>query len=220
MDLTKQDVIQRVKEFECLGLSPEQKYPGVTRILGGTKDMTGLIAWRNRVGDEEADRILKESQSIGTSLDKLVMKCFESDFNQDDHKDEPGFDLYRQLKAPLKKVEPISLQLKVWSDKLKVMGYLDILGFYDGDLTLMDVKNTKTTKNREYVEDYFLQCTLYSLMLYDLLGIEVKQIALLMADRSSTVPQIFVERTSKYVREAVRRVNAYYRQLESNPLSV
>lgn len=203
-------VVQSIHDFIDSGRQPQNKYPGVTRVLSGTKDESGLLEWRKRVGEEEAERILRESHVIGTSLDRLVMSSFDESFVQEDYKDEPGYDLYRQLKAPLLKVDPIALQLKVWSDKLRVMGYLDIIGFYDGVLTLIDVKNTRTTKQRKYVEDYFLQCTLYCMMLYDLLGIEVKQIGLLIADRSNTAPQIFIERTKDHVREALHRVAQYH----------
>lgn len=212
--MTDKEIIQKIKAFESSGLEPREKYPGATRVLSATKDDTFLKEWRKRIGDEEADRILNESLEIGTSLDRIVMESFNPDFNQDAYSKEKGFDLYRQLKAPLKRIQPISLQMKVWSDRLKVMGFLDIIGFLDGELTLIDIKNTRNTKKREYVKDYFLQCTLYSMMIYDLLGIEVKQIALLIADRSNTVPQIFIERTKDYVREALDRV-AFYNNTRS-----
>jgi hypothetical protein len=209
------EVFQRVEDFLTSGKEPASKYPGVTRVLSGTQDQTALLEWRRRVGEAEADRIVQESCSIGNSLDALVQKHFtESNFKQENYKSETGYDLYRQLKKPLADVEPCALQLKVWSDKLRVMGYLDILGLYKGQLSVMDVKNTRTTKRKEYVEDYFLQTTIYSLCLYDLLGIEVKQIVLLIADRSNTVPQIFIERTKNHVRTSINRIKAYHQAQE------
>ena len=38
-----------------------QKVPSVTTILGRMKDMTGINKWRDRVGHEEAQRILTEA---------------------------------------------------------------------------------------------------------------------------------------------------------------
>ena len=43
-----------------------------TRILDGTKDKSGLEAWRKRVGEEEANRITEEGISIGKSMHKYL----------------------------------------------------------------------------------------------------------------------------------------------------
>lgn len=216
---TKLHVVQSIHEFMDRlesGLKPPERYPGVTKILGGSGDKTFLIEWRKRIGDAEADRILNESLKIGTSLDTLVQLSFNDNFEQATHQHEAGYGLYKQLKPELRKVDPISLQLKVWSEKLKVMGYLDIVGYYDGVLSIIDIKNTRTSKRREYVDDYFLQCALYAMCIHDLLGIEIKQLVLLIGDRSTTQPQVFIERTKNYVCEAVRRTHLYYDLLQQS----
>lgn len=208
----KLEIIQKIHDHQdrvLNGFTTPEKYPGVTTVLGKTKDDTFLLEWRKRIGDAEADRIVKESQRIGTSLDTLVQMSFDDNFEQATHQHEAGYDLYRQLKKDLRRVDPYALQLKVWSDRLRVMGYLDIVGTFDGVCSIIDIKNTRTTKKREYVEDYFLQCTLYSMCIHDLLGLEIKQLVLLIADRSSTQPQVFIERTNKYVPQALRRIRQY-----------
>jgi hypothetical protein len=210
---TKLHVVQTLHGFMDeleAGRKPPERYPGVTKVLGGTSDKSFLIEWRNRIGEAEADRILSESYRIGNSLDKLVQLSFDDTFEQATHEQEAGFGLYKQLKKELQKVDPICLQLKVWSERLKVMGYLDIVGYYDGVLSLIDIKNTRTSKRREHVEDYFLQCALYSMCIHDLLGIEIKQLVLLVGDRSASRPQVFVDRTKNYVCEAVRRAINYH----------
>lgn len=215
---TKLHVVQSIHGFMDeleAGRKPPERYPGVTKVLSGSGDKFFLIEWRKRIGDAEADRILNESHAIGTSLDKLVQLSFDDNFEQATHQHEAGYDLYKQLKKELRKVDPIALQLKVWSERLKVMGYLDIVGYYDGVLSLIDIKNTRTSKKREHVDDYFLQCALYSMCIHDLLGIEIKQLVLLVGDRSTTRPQVFVERTKNYVVEAIRRTRLYYDQLSA-----
>lgn len=193
---------------------PAEKYPGVTKVLGGTKDMTGLNAWRDRVGHEEADRITNESRLIGNSLDKLFNDSLISDtFDESLYKDEVGFRLYKQLKPALAEVEPIAVQMKVWSDYMKMMGYLDCFGTYKGKLTLIDCKNSKSEKREEYLEDYFLQCTAYSMMIYEMLGIQVRQLALFIARRDSPFPQIIVRDIKPWVPEVMKRVKTYYGNL-------
>lgn len=214
------EIVQRVHSFidryEKGEIKPLSKYPGVTRILSATKDAPGLDAWKARVGDEEADRILKESHTYGNSLDKMLTDCWDEGWNIEDHKSELGYRLYLQLVPHLKHVDPIALQLSVWSDRLKVRGILDCLCFYKGKLTMLDFKNARHEKKPEYVEDYFLQCTLYSMMLYDLLGIEIKQIALFIGVRDKAFPQVFVRETKDYVKPVIGRVAEYYNQPSSS----
>ena len=50
-------------------LTPDgEKLPSVTTILGATKDMTHLIEWRKRVGEENAKRITTEAAGVGTAM--------------------------------------------------------------------------------------------------------------------------------------------------------
>lgn len=203
-----------VEDFKAAGNKPLAKYPGVTKVLSATKDNTGLDAWRARVGNEEADRIVRESQAIGTSLDKMFNESLLSDtFEESLYKDEPGFTLYWQLKPYLARVKPVAVQMKVWSDHMKMMGYLDCLGLYDDTLTLIDCKNSKREKKEEYLEDYYLQCTAYSMMLYEMLGIKIKQMALFIARRDSPFPQIVVRDIKPWVPEVLNRVKTYYGNL-------
>lgn len=205
---------QLVEDYKAAGNKPLEKYPGVTKVLSATKDMTGLDAWRRSVGDAEADRIVRESQAIGSSLDKMFNESLTSDmFEESLYKDEPGYKLFRQLKPALAKLQPISVQMKVWSDHMKMMGYLDCLGLYDGKLTLVDCKNSKKEKREEYLEDYFLQCTAYSMMIYEMLGLKVGQLALFIARRDSAFPQIIVRDIKPWVPEVLKRVKNYYGNL-------
>ncbi|USV41132.1 exonuclease [Xanthomonas phage BUDD] len=204
-----------VEEFKADGKKPLERYPGVTRVLSGTKDMTGLDAWRDRVGHEEADRIVAESKAIGSSLDKIFNDSLESVINQVPfeeslYENDVGYRLYGQLKPYLKRTQPVAVQMKVWSDHMKMMGYLDCLGLYDNVLTLIDCKNSKKEKREEYLEDYYLQCTAYSMMLYDMLGIKIKQMALFIARRDSPFPQIIVRDIKPFVPMVLGRVKNYY----------
>lgn len=193
---------------------PLARYPGVTRVLSGTKDMTGLDAWRARVGDEEADRIINESKMIGSSLDKIFNDALDPDnrsnFDLRLYKDEVGFKLFRQLEPYIKHIDPVAVQLKVWSDRMRMMGYLDCLGYYKGVLTLIDCKNAKREKTAETIHDYYLQCTAYSMMVYEMFGIKVKQLGLLIARRDQAFPQVEVKPIAPYVPEVLDRVRQYY----------
>lgn len=206
-----QDMVSKaVIDFVNSGIDIEKGiYPGVTKVLDKTSDKTFLEEWRIRVGDEEADRIIKESQDIGNSLDNLIVESFKDEFNEKDYKGEEGFYLFKQLSNSLRKIKPIALQLKIWSDKYKIMGYLDCLGYYNGELSLIDFKNSRRKKLPDHYHNYLLQCTMYCIILKVLLNIEVKQIVLLIGVRDSASPQIVIERTKDYVKEAYNRIVEY-----------
>lgn len=192
---------------------PKEKYPGVTKVLSKTKDTSGLDAQIARVGQEEADRIVEESKAIGSSLDKIFNDSLgenRNNFNPSLYKGEPGLKLYQQLEPSIKEIEPVAVQLKVQSDTLKMMGYLDCLGIYRGKLTLIDCKNAKREKTEEYLFDYYLQTTAYSMMIYDMFGIKVEQIALFIARRDISFPQIIVKDYKQYIPEVLKRVRDYY----------
>ena len=53
--------------------SNQNPVPSVTTVLSGTsKSKDGLIQWRNRVGEEEAERIIKQSTDIGTAVHEAI----------------------------------------------------------------------------------------------------------------------------------------------------
>jgi genome maintenance exonuclease 1 len=53
----------------------DTKLPSVTEILKATESeekKNSLLKWRQRVGNEEADRIMKTSSSRGTKMHKYI----------------------------------------------------------------------------------------------------------------------------------------------------
>ena len=44
------------------------KVPSVTTILSKTKDMTHLIEWKKRVGEQNAQRIVTEASGVGSAM--------------------------------------------------------------------------------------------------------------------------------------------------------
>ena len=48
--------------------SKGKEVPSVTNILSSTSDQSGIDKWKQRVGLEEAERILQESTSIGSTV--------------------------------------------------------------------------------------------------------------------------------------------------------
>ena len=47
-------------------------FPSITTVLSGTSDKSSLVAWRERIGEVEADRISKLSMNRGTVMHRLI----------------------------------------------------------------------------------------------------------------------------------------------------
>ena len=60
--------------------SNQNPVPSVTTILSNTsKASDGIAAWRNRVGDKEADRIIKQSTDIGTAVHEAIERYLNNE---------------------------------------------------------------------------------------------------------------------------------------------
>ena len=54
--------------------------PSVTTVLSGTsQSKAGIDQWRQRVGDEEADRVIKQSTDIGTAVHEAIEKYLNNE---------------------------------------------------------------------------------------------------------------------------------------------
>jgi ATP-dependent exoDNAse (exonuclease V) beta subunit len=188
-------------------------YKGVTKVLSLTKpqeDVDSLKKWRESIGEEKTEAILQESMSIGSSLDSIIERyLIDNRINYRDYKNEPGVKLFYQMKPVLDKINPIGMQIHMYSDKYKIQGYLDCVGFYKDKLVMIDFKNSRKTKSIENIRDYFLQCTIYILMIYEMTDILIQDIVIMIARRDSPTPQVETAKVIDYIKLAKERLKQY-----------
>ena len=60
-------------------------------------------------------------------------------------------------------------------------GTVDCIAEYNGELAIVDFKTSKEPKPREWIENYFVQAVGYACMLYELTGISVKKLVIIMS---------------------------------------
>ena len=139
-----------------------------------------FVEWRKRVGDKEADRITKRATSRGTSTHTLIENYL---LNKDVEFDKPGPKmLFTQAKKTLQNINNIyALEKSLYSTELGVAGTVDCIAEYNGELAIIDFKTSKKPKPREWIEHYFVQCMAYGCMLYELTGISIKKLVIIMA---------------------------------------
>ena len=176
--------------------------PSVTTVLSATsKSKDGIAQWRNRVGDEEADRIIKQSTDIGSSVHEAIEKYLKdeewNDFGESQNE-------YIAKKISQKFVDTgLNNITEIWGlesglvlDNLYA-GTADCIGEYNSIPTLIDFKTAKKIKKREWIEDYFLQGCAYANAHNVMFGSEIQQIVILMVDRD-LIFQEFIVRPAEF----------------------
>ena len=139
-----------------------------------------FVKWRKRVGNEEADKITKAATARGTDMHTLTEHYLK---NEDLPEVRPISDfLFKIAKGKLNKIDNIyALEGPLYSKELGIAGTVDCIAEYDGELSIIDFKTSKKPKPREWIEHYFVQAMAYGCMLYEMKGISIKKLVIIMA---------------------------------------
>ena len=169
-----------------------------------------FINWRKKVGDQEADRITKAATSRGTDMHTLTEHYLKND---DLPTVQPISDfLFKIAKGELNKIDNIhALEGSLYSKELGIAGTVDCIAEYNGELAIIDFKTSKKPKPRDWVEHYFVQCMPYGCMLYEVTGISVKKLVIIMACENGECviyeeydKAKYIKLLGKYIRKFVR----------------
>jgi genome maintenance exonuclease 1 len=143
--------------------------PSVTTILSATKseeDKAAILAWKQRVGTVEAERIKKEASARGSSMHSYIEQFLYGKLNQELLEDN------NKSKKMAEEIIDNGLKnklLEIWGSEAtiyypgKYAGTADCIGVYEGKESILDFKQSNKPKKEEYIEDYFLQIGAYSL---------------------------------------------------------
>ena len=174
--------------------------PSVTTVLSATsKSKDGIAQWRNRVGEAEADRIVKQSTDIGSSVHDAIEKYLKDElwdiFENTENELIAKKITHKFVNDGLKKITEIwGLEVGLVLDNLYA-GTADCIGEYNSIPTLIDFKTAKKIKKREWIEDYFLQGCAYANAHNVMFETDIQQIVILMVDRDLMFQEFFVRPT-------------------------
>ena len=188
-----------------------ERYPSVTTVLGKMSDKTALNEWRKRVGEEEANRVSARASTRGTNIHNMCEKYI---LGQEIDTSLPhNMMIFRQIKMILDdKVDNIiATECTLFSHHLKIAGTCDLIADYDGRLSIVDYKTSTKRKRKDWIEGYFLQCSLYAYMLWEMTGIAVKDIVVIIGVDDDIDAQVFVEKPSNYIEKAADMVKSYHK---------
>ena len=192
----------------CVG---DTFYPSVTTVIGHSKKKA-IMAWRNKVGEEEANKISKRASTRGNKCHKLA-ELYLSNESISKYKDDPlSMGLFYQIKPYLDSIDNIhALEAPLSSKVLKLAGRVDCIAEYKGELAIIDFKTSTKEKREEWIHDYFAQETAYAIMFQELTGLIPKKLVTIIACETGE-PQVFeIYDTITFARKLKDYIDAYRR---------
>jgi genome maintenance exonuclease 1 len=193
------------------------KLPSVTTILAKTKDQSYLNKWKEKVGNEEAERIKNHSSKRGTAMHKFLEKYLEGSGYED--------------------LTPIGQEAKSMAQKIIEIGLTPISEYYGTEVTLyypglyagstdliclhndmetvVDFKQANRPKRTEWIEDYFLQIAAYC-MAHDFVHKSNIRQGIIMV----STPDLFYQEfkfqdkdLQKWKHQWLKRLDRYYKEV-------
>jgi len=198
-------------------ITEKGKYPSVTSVLS-ILNKDSILAWRKRVGEEEANRVSARAASRGTRMHTLCEQFLLTDEDPEFKLDvfgekEQGAKLYESIKKYLNNIDNIhALESPLYSHHLQVAGTVDCVAEYEGTLSVIDFKSSSRLKTRDDIHSYFYQTAAYGQAFYELTGIVVKQSVIIMGIEDDK-PLIFVEKIKDWLPEFMN-IRKQYRKLK------
>lgn len=187
-----------------------ERYPSVTTVLSAMEDKTHLDEWRQRVGDEEADLTMRRASTRGTNIhDMLERYVLGEEIDVSMPSNRMVFNQVRRvLDTRIGAVRAVESQL--FSHKLKIAGTCDLVAEFDGRLSIIDYKTSAREKHKDMIEGYFLQTSLYSYMLWEMIGLPALDIVVIIGSDDTNEALIFQEKSKNYISKASQMVKDYH----------
>jgi hypothetical protein len=200
-----------------LYVTPYGSYPSVTSILSVVKDHSdGLQAWRDRVGDEEADKITNEAAARGNDLHDFSEKYLLNTLKRSDLHGQART-LFNRTKRYLDDIQlVIGTETALWNDKDQYAGRADGIVMLDDHLTILDHKNSRRPINlnmqfgRQKLWKYQAQCALYGRALYQMKGWRATKGCLIIGNHLTSSADKFFFDLEPFEKEIDLIVEAYY----------
>jgi genome maintenance exonuclease 1 len=191
-------------------------YPSVTTVMSHASKES-IKAWRERVGEEEANKISNQAATRGTKIHDLcenVLLNNDIDTNNLSLLDKQMWDRFcPAVLDPLILNNIHALEDPLYSDHLRMAGRVDCIAEWEGKLSVIDFKTSRKSKKKEWIDNYFMQCTSYAIMFEEMTGIPVPQIVVAIAVEDE-FPQVFVEKRDNYVTKLLDLRLDYERNLK------
>ena len=178
-------------------------YPSITTVLSAY-NKKAIYEWRQRVGEEEANRVSRQASGRGTRMHNAVEKYLLNEMStmklqgmMPDAKE-----LFIQIRPLLDEcVGTIyGIEQPLYSDRLMVAGRCDCIGEWQGKLAIIDWKTAKKHKQKDSIKNYFMQASAYAEMFHERTGRIIDDLVIVIANDEG-IPQVFNEKRKDYLEE-------------------
>lgn len=185
-------------------------FPSITTILGH-EEKQAIVDWRMSLGPAKAKKETDRCSERGSVVHELVEQFLQNKaIDLSKYKTEHT-KKFVQIQTNLKKINNIRIQEEaLYSTELKIAGRVDCIAEYDGVLSVIDFKTSTNHKSKTMIQDYYLQATAYALMYFEMTGVLIEDIVIIMAVDNG-FPLIFKEKISKYILPLQQRIEKFYR---------
>ena len=200
----KQINVDGVRHYE----TPDGTFISITSLL---KDYTpeGILEWRENVGDDVADHVMRNATARGNKVHKIIENCLSNEPENDlvGNHGVLAAGLFQLMIPALDKIDQIrGLELALYSKRLGVAGRTDCIAEYDGRLSTIDFK-TASRKRDEMNENYLVQATFYAIAWQEHTSEKIDQVVILtVAEDGALVvhkddPSLYVEKLEQMIAE-------------------
>ena len=198
------------RTYDILGL----RLPSVTSVLAKTKDQSYITRWKEKVGEKEAERIKNHSSKRGTSMHKFLEKHIAGHGYED--------------------LTEIGIQAKPMAQKIIEIGFTPITEYYGNEVTLyylglyagatdlvcrhndldtiVDFKQANRPKQKDWIEDYFLQVAAYAMAHDHLFKSEIQQAIIMVCTPDLYYQEFKIQGTElrDWKHKFLKRLDQYY----------
>ena len=185
-------------------------YPSITTVLG-KRAKAAILAWRKRVGEEEANRVSRIATSRGTKVHHFAEDYLNNETISTDGEMPHVLESWNSLKPMLENhVGTVRAQeVPLYSDILKVAGRVDLVGEWDDELAIIDFKTSKRIKEKHEISNYFMQACAYAMMLEERTGICINKLVVAMV-ADGGFSKVFVEEREDWIDKLIEEITYYY----------
>lgn len=189
------------------GVENSPKYPSVTSVLS-KKNEASIQRWRERVGEEEANRISQYASERGTLIHEMIENHI---MGREQPEVMPNhFETFKRLRdiadEHIDNIRGVELQMA--SDHLLVAGTVDLVADFNGRLSIIDWKTSKKAKQEKYIHSYFMQESAYAVMFEENTGIPVDQLVTCITCDTGEA-QVFIQKRDDWI-DAFRTLRKQY----------
>lgn len=187
-------------------------YPSVTTVFGIIEN-TALNEWRDSIGHEEADRVAKRAAKRGTYIHEQAEHLLKGTKAPNDPINNMLYrDAWNAFKPTVDKIGDVyAVETQLYSDKLRIAGTVDCIGYWQGKVSIIDFKTSSRRKTHESIETYWMQTAAYAQMWEERTGIEVNNLVILMSVEDDT-PMVFTDYKQNWL-DKFNEVRLQYKNL-------